>query len=153
MTKSSLRHHSTRTARSWQAKNLFMPDNFFTTEYLFATVAPTNKITFFVLLGAFVVFIVLAYLTSISKKMHKQLKAWVFNYFLTLGVAGVIVSFFRSQSIPYVGSRLAMLIIILIAIIWYFAIVFYTLFKMPSEVKMTKNEEIYQKYLPKKKNK
>lgn len=128
-----------------------MPDNFFTTEYLFATVAPTNKITFFVLLGAYIVFIFLAYFTSTSKKMHKQLKAWVFNYFLTLGILGVIISFFRSQSIPYFGSRFAMLVIILMSIIWYFAIVFYILFKMPSEIKMAKNEEIYQKYLPKKK--
>jgi uncharacterized membrane protein YdcZ (DUF606 family) len=130
-----------------------MPENLFTTEYLFATTAPTSKITFFVLLGVYVIYIVLAYLISISKKMHKQLKAWVFNYFLTLGIIGVLVSFFRSQSTPHIGTRFAMLVVVFTAIIWYFAIVGYTLAKMPREVKMAKNEEIYQKYLPKKKNK
>jgi len=128
-----------------------LPTNFFTTEYLFATTAPTNRNLFLALLAAFAVMIIISLLLSYNKKIHPPLRAKLFNFFLTLGILGILISFFRYESIPYVGIRLMMFLLIITAFIWYLIITIYGLTKMPKEVKLRKNQERYAQYLPKKK--
>ncbi|TSC94600.1 MAG: hypothetical protein Athens101428_230 [Candidatus Berkelbacteria bacterium Athens1014_28] len=128
-----------------------MPKNFFTTEYLFSTLPPTNLRMFWLILAIFATFILLAILLSLFSKIHKPLKARFFNFFLTIGTCGLIASFFRYQSFSYVGSRFAMLLVIVFAALWYAKIVFYSIFQMPKELKVVNNEKKYKKYLPKRK--
>jgi len=134
---------------------LFMklPQNFFTTDYLFSTQAPTNKVMFLLVLAIFVLFIIIATLLAYNKKIHPPLRAKFFNFLLTIGIIGVFVSLFRWESIPYIGSRFVMLLLLIIAIIWYCLIAIYSISKMPKEVRLRKNQERYVQYLPKAKRK
>lgn len=130
-----------------------LPKIFFTTEYLFSTQVPTNNTMFLVLLGVFVLFIIIATLLAYNKRIHPPLRANFFNFFLTIGIIGVFVSLFRWESIPYIGSRFVMLLLIISAIIWYCLIAVYSVTKMPKEIKLRKNQQRYAEYLPKAKKK
>ncbi|PIP50936.1 hypothetical protein COX11_01390 [Candidatus Berkelbacteria bacterium CG23_combo_of_CG06-09_8_20_14_all_41_73] len=81
------------------------------------------------------------------------LKSRLFNFFLTIGILGVLFSFFRYESIPYIGVRFVMLLLLTFTIIWYLAITLYSITKMPKEVRLKKAQEKYLQYLPKKKRK
>lgn len=130
-----------------------LPENFFTTEYLFSTQAPTNKTSFLVLLGLYVLFIIVATLLAYNRKIHPPLRAKFFNFFLTIGIIGVFISLFRWESISYIGSRFVMLLLLIVAIIWYCLIAIYSITKMPREIKLRKNQDRYAQYLPKTKKK
>ena len=130
-----------------------IPENFFTTEYLFSTAAPTNKTLFLILLGVYVLLIIVAILLSYNKSIHKPLRARFYSLSLTIGIVGVLVSMFRYESIAYIGSRFAMISVLLVAFIWYVSIAIYGVTKMPREMRTQKNHERYLKYLPKKRKK
>jgi ABC-type anion transport system duplicated permease subunit len=85
--------------------------------------------------------------------MHKPLRARFYSLSLTVGILGVLVSMFRYESIAYIGSRLAMILVLLTAFVWYISIAIYGLIKMPKEMRIQKNHERYLKYLPKKRKK
>jgi len=132
-------------------KNIMIPKDFFTTDYLFATQAPENQKLFLAVVGVFVLFIIISALIYYNQKIHKGLKVRLFNFFLTVGILGLIFSFFRFEAIPYIGARIIILLLLLAAIIWYLAITVYTIAKMPGEVRIIKNHERYVQYLPKQK--
>jgi len=108
---------------------------------------------FLLVLAIFVLFIIIATLLAYNKKIHPPLRAKFFNFLLTIGIIGVFVSLFRWESIPYIGSRFVMLLLLIIAIIWYCLIAIYSISKMPKEVRLRKNQERYVQYLPKAKRK
>ena len=120
--------------------------------FLFSDMSIGNSKTFLIILIAFFVLIVAGILTGMAKKMHRPLKSRFFNFFLTIGITGVILMFFRFESIPYIGSRFVLILWGLVALVWYFDIFFYSIFKMPKELKKVKSDEIYKKYLPKKRS-
>ena len=130
-----------------------IPKDFFTTDYLFATQVPTNQKLFLAVVGVFVLFIIISALIYYNQKIHKGLKVRLFNFFLTIGILGIVFSFFRYEAMPYIGSRVIILLLLLAAIIWYLIITFYTIAKMPGEVRVIKNHERYVQYLPKQKRK
>jgi len=130
-----------------------LPSNFFTTEYLFVATAPTNKKLFLVIFAVFVLFIIISVLLNYNRSIHPPLKSRLFNFFLTIGILGVLFSFLRYESIPYVGARFVMLLLFIFAFIWYLAITLYSMAKMPKEVRLKKAQEKYLQYLPKKKRK
>ena len=108
---------------------------------------------FLVILGAFVLMIIVATVLAYSKKIHPPLRSRFFNFLLTIGIIGLVFSFFRWESIAFVGTRFAMAFLIASAIVWYLTIAYYTIFKMPKEIKIIKANARYAQYLPKKKNK
>jgi len=128
-----------------------IPKNFFTADYLFSSAAPTNMTLFITIACAYFLFIILAVVLSFNKGLLRQFRTRLYNFFLTIGIVGVFISFFRYEKINYIGSRLAMLLLIICAAIWYLSITFYSVVKMPKEVRLQKNQERYQSYLPKKK--
>ena len=130
-----------------------LPQDFFTTKYLFSINQPANMEWFLILLGVYVVFIIISILLGYNQTIHKGLRARLFNFFLTIGILGVVISFFRYESTPYVGTRIAMLLLLLATLIWYFVITIYSVTKMRHEVRAIKNHERYIQYLPKKKRK
>ena len=136
-----------------QENYMQLPENFFTTDYLFATTTPTDKLRFLTVVGIFFLFIIVAILLAYNKKIHPQLRARLFNFFLTIGILGIVAAFFRYESIPYVGTRLVMLLVIMAAFVWYLFITIYSITKMPKEVRLRKNQERYVQYLPKQKRK
>lgn len=130
-----------------------IPKDFFTTDYLFATQAPANQKLFLAVVGVFVLFIIISALIYYNQNIHKGLKARLFNFFLTVGILGLVFSFFRYEAIPYIGARIVALLLLLATIIWYMVITVYTIAKMPGEVRVIKNHERYVQYLPKQKRK
>ena len=134
-----------------KTKNTMKIADLINKNFLFTDLSIGNSKTFFIILIAFVVLIIAGILTKMAKKMHKPLKSRFFNFFLTIGITGVVLMFFRFESIAYIGSRFILILWGLVAIIWYLDIFVYSLFKMPKELKRVKSDEIYKKYLPKKK--
>jgi uncharacterized membrane protein YdcZ (DUF606 family) len=130
-----------------------MLQNYFTANYLFTVGTPENQRLFLVIVGIFILFIIASILLSFSQTIHKGLKDRLFNFFLTSGILGIIISFFRWELIPYVGDRVVMMTLFVAMIIWYFAITFYSLTKMQSEIRVIKNHQRYVQYLPKQKKK
>jgi len=128
-----------------------MYKNYLTTQYLFSTQAPSNQKLFLVVVGIFVLFIIASILFSYNQTIHKGLKNRLFNFFLTIGILGLIFSFFRYESTPFVGTRAFIIALGLVAVVWYFVITVYSLTKMPKEIRVIKNHERYVQYLPKKK--
>lgn len=146
---SSPAHHLCPIGAISQTRPMSFPENFLTSEYLFASTAPTNKNLFLTLLAAFAVMVIISILLSYNKRIHPPLRAKLFNFFLTIGILGVLFSFFRYESIPYVGTRLMMLLLLFAAFIWYLIITIYSITKMLKEVKLRKNQQRYAQYLPK----
>ena len=130
-----------------------MLQNYLTTEYLFSAVAPSNQKLFLILVGFFLLFIIISVFLGFNQSIHKGLKSRLFNFFLTIGILGLLISFFRYESIAYVGARVVMLTLFVATVIWYFVITIYSLTKMQSEIRIIKNHERYVQYLPKKKRK
>ena len=128
-----------------------IPENFFTTEYLFSTTAPSNMSQFFLIFGIFVLLTAIGTILIYNRKIHKPLKARLTNFFLTIGIVGLLISFFRYESIPYIGSRFMILVLITAAILWYLVITIYSVSKMPKEIRIKKSEDRYIQYLPRKK--
>ncbi|PIU24176.1 hypothetical protein COT12_02495 [Candidatus Berkelbacteria bacterium CG08_land_8_20_14_0_20_39_8] len=130
-----------------------MLKNYITTDYLFSYAAPQNQRLFLTAVGIFLLFIIISIFLGYNRSIHKGLRSRLFNFFLTIGILGVIVLFFRFESIPYVGSRIVIFALIVVAIIWYFAITIYSFGKMQVEIRAIKNHQRYVQYLPKSKKK
>lgn len=82
---------------------------------------------------------------SIYKKLWRQ-----FIYLMLFtGLLGPVLVFFRWQSIPYLGSRLMVLILWIIAIAWLTQIIIYRIWLLPKEIQKIKEKEKFEKYLPK----
>jgi uncharacterized membrane protein YdcZ (DUF606 family) len=129
-----------------------MIKDFLTKEYLFSAEAPANQQLFLITVGIFLFFIVISIFLSYSKKIHKGLKNRLFNFLLTTGLLGLMISFLRFESVAYIGTRFVMIIFLSISIIWYFSVTSYSIFKMPKEINLIKNHQRYTQYLPKKKS-
>ncbi|MCX6812022.1 MAG: hypothetical protein NTW79_00140 [Candidatus Berkelbacteria bacterium] len=127
------------------------PQNFLTTEYLFSAVRPADPKRFLIELGIFAIIIIIAIILGFNKKIHRGLKNRLYNFLLTIGILGVIILWFRWESINYLGNRFVEILLLLTIVIWYFAITAYAVFKMPREVRLRKSEDRYRYYLPKKK--
>lgn len=86
---------------------------------------------------------------SIYKKLWRQ-----FIYLMLFaGLTGPILVFFRWQSIPYIGSRLMVLVLWIIAIAWLIQIMIYWFRVLPQEIKKIKEKENFERFLPSRKNK
>lgn len=81
----------------------------------------------------------------------KLLSKW-FHFCLIIGLAGLVLIFFRYQGIAYLGSRLMMIFLAIWSLIWVLTIIFYRVFTIPKESKIREEKERFEKYLPKKNN-
>jgi hypothetical protein len=85
------------------------------------------------------------------KSPTKKVKSGFFSLLLTTGIIGLSLIFFRWQAIPYLGSRLMLVILFLILICWAAFIFWYWLIILPEELAEVREQQRFQKYLPKKK--
>jgi len=129
-----------------------MIKDFLSKEYLFSSEAPANQQLFLITVGIFLFFVIISAFISYSKKIHKGLKNRLFNFLLTTGLVGLIISFLRYESVAYIGTRFVMIVFLSVSVIWYFSVTFYSIFKMPKEINLIKNHQRYTQYLPKKKS-
>lgn len=71
---------------------------------------------------------------------------------LFTGIIGPVLIFFRWQSIPYLGSRLAVLALWITTLFWLLQIIWYWLIILPREIKAKQEKENFEKYLPRQKS-
>lgn len=95
----------------------------------------------------------LSNLELMAQKLKKEFFKKIIALFVTTAILGLMFIFFRMQEIPYLSSRLAMLILIVMFIIWGGFILYFRLVIMPKKIKIIKEKEEFEKYIPKKGNK
>lgn len=127
------------------------PNKFFLKSYLFE-VQPNSEGLYWYLSIIFVVFILAALiLIVVSKKKDKIFKilyAKIINLLIFAGLVGLGLIFLRYEGIPYLGSRLFLLILLLTVIIWSIAIAWYRWKILPQKIKEEKKRQAFEKYLP-----
>jgi len=72
---------------------------------------------------------------------------------LTPGIAGFIYLFSRYESLPWLGSRFVLALILATLIIWNLVLIIWSARYIPSVKKAKIEQEYFDKYLPKKKRK
>lgn len=102
----------------------------------------------FVLLG--LIALVLWWLNRKKPKLKKEFFGKIIALFTTTALLGLVLLFFRMQEIPYLASRLMMLSLLLMFVIWGGFIIYYRFRVLPKEFKKTKEKENFERYLPKK---
>ena len=83
-----------------------------------------------------------------AEEVFKKVNWKLANLFAFIGFLGLALIFFRWQKIPYLGSRLLLLILVGISLIWVLNIIRYKLFVLPKEMEKFEKKKIFEKYLP-----
>ena len=82
---------------------------------------------------------------------YQEFKNKFASLFISCGIIGLILAFFNWQLIPYLSSRILILILIIIFIIWLISIFIYIKRRFSWELVKFQQDERYKKYLPRKK--
>ncbi len=82
------------------------------------------------------------------REIYRKLNSKLITLLLIIGFFGLALIFFRFEAIPYLGSRLMLLILFLAFLVWGISIIYYWLMIMPREIKKKKEREDFEKYLP-----
>ena len=102
-----------------------------------------------IIFGVEIIGAVIVYFFNRQKGIFKKLKNGFFSLFLTTGIIGLTIIFFRQQQIPYLGSRLLLVLLLVTFLIWLGFIIRYWLITLPKEIIQKKQKEKFEKYLPK----
>lgn len=86
-----------------------------------------------------------------SQKLTKEFVKKIITLFITTAILGLIFIFFRIQEISYLSSRLMLLVLIIMFVVWSGFILYFRLVTMPGKIKIIKEQENFNRYLPKKK--
>lgn len=91
----------------------------------------------------------------LAKNTSKYVRAYrkFFGLLLFIGISGLVMVFFRWQSIPYIGSRFALLVVALISLVWLLQILIYRFVSLPKQFRLKLEKEKLKKYLPREKSK
>lgn len=124
---------------------------FFSKAYLFDSVPPVHsRLTLFLLVFFSVLVLVAIYLMIMPKDLKK-----IYGRFklpaLVCGVLGLLYLFARYESLAWLASRFFLCLIAITLIIWVGVGLYWLLFHAPKHITEEKIEQIYKKYLPKKK--
>lgn len=84
-----------------------------------------------------------------SGNSFQKLRRKFVNLFLTIGLIGLTLIFFRFEGIAYLGSRLMIVILMLVFVLWLGVICWYRYYILPKELKEKLEKEKFEKYLPK----
>lgn len=125
-------------------------NKFTDTAYLFDPNPPAQSQLLLLLMIIFGVMLVLVVVLQLLLKnpLYYKLKKGLSSLFLTTGITGFFLLFFRWQGLPYLSSRFLLLLLILIVIIWFVLILIYLFRKFPDEKRQFIEKLRLQKYLP-----
>jgi hypothetical protein len=101
-----------------------------------------------ILFGLEIIGAILITIFNRKKSATKRVKSSFFSLFLSMGIIGLSLIFFRWQMIPYLGSRLVLVLLFIVFIIWSVFIFWYWLMILPKEMAKVKEQERFEKYLP-----
>lgn len=122
---------------------------FFSKEYLLNPVPPQTSKLYVFLLIFFSLLIILAIVSRFGGKENKKLYGRYFYEFLTCGSVGLVYLFARYEGLPWLGSRIFLVIIFSSLFIWTMINVIWVIRFIPTYVKNKASEERYLEYLPK----
>lgn len=103
-----------------------------------------------ILFGLEIVGAVVVAIFNRQKGILKKLKSGFISLFLTTGIIGISFIFFRLQQIPYLGSRLLLILLLVTIIIWLGFVFKYWIVVLPKEILQKKEKEKFERYLPSK---
>lgn len=138
-----------------KAMNIFLsqfsPVKFFQPGYIFEITPPADGL--YLYLGIMFVLalawgMIIAVRAKKKEKIFRKLQFKVANLLIFFGVFGLLLTFFRFEGIAYLGSRLAMLFMLVISLGWGFGIGWYKFFSLPREREKYEKQKIFEKYLP-----
>lgn len=128
--------------------------NLFSIDSLFE-VTPSSAGDYLFLTIFFAALIIGSIVSAILKiKANRLLKKFYGNCYgllLTMGLIGLLLIFFRFEAVPYLASRLAILIWFLVFVLWLGNILIYRFVVYPKAIQANIAKEKFEKYLPKKK--
>ncbi|MCL5406986.1 MAG: hypothetical protein M1429_00595 [Patescibacteria group bacterium] len=126
-------------------------EKFLTKSYIFE-ITPTTVGFYKYLAIVFGLFILTALILIVKSKrkeeIWKNLYVKIINLLLFGGAFGLILIFFRYEGIPYLGSRLFLLILLLSLTFWTMTIVWYRFKILPYKIKEHQKRKAFEKYLP-----
>ena len=123
----------------------------FSKSYLFDP-APTPESRLYTpLLIAFSLMVILALLIAWSQNLDKKIKSRNFYTFLAPGILGLLYIFCRYEQLPWLGSRLMLVVIILTFIVWSIVNFIWLIRYLPKQKEQKILQDRYNKYLPRKK--
>ena len=121
----------------------------FSSQYLFNPTPPTQNKYMLYQMVVFGAFIAIAIVYLLLKKMDAKIRFRHFYCFLTGGILGYIYIFARYESLPWLGSRIYLVLVMLTLIIWS-TINTIWLYRYSAKLEDKKvMEDRYEKYLPK----
>ncbi|MBU2595625.1 hypothetical protein KJ713_02215 [Patescibacteria group bacterium] len=115
--------------------------------------ALASKNLFLIVFGLIIILAVIVwflahYLVKKSKILRKFLETKVFYLFLTLGIGGLILTFFRLAGASFLSMRLLFVIFIFSILVWAIYLIFYLAVSFPREYKEESDYKRRAKYLP-----
>jgi len=82
---------------------------------------------------------------------YGELRNKIMSLLATTGIIGLLLGLFSWQEIPYLSSRLLVLILAFIFVIWFIFILIYIKRDLSRELKEFQQVQRFKKYLPRKK--
>lgn len=123
----------------------------FSKSYLFDFTPTTKSKLYIPLLILFSVMLLLSAGISLQRTEFKNFTKRFFIPLLATSILGFIYLFARYESLPYLSSRFFLALILFIFLLWTVIQLVILILTMPKEIKKSRSEERYQKYLPKNK--
>jgi len=129
----------------------------FSLDYIFEKNPPaiSNYLYLSFIFGFFIILGIFFWVWNAREKNQlffwKKYKAKLFNLFIYTGLVGLILVFSRWQEIPYLGSRLFLIIDLLVFIVWGLIILYFRMLILPKEIINYRKIKDFEKYLPKNK--
>ena len=131
--------------------NQIVPKKLFEPGRIFEITPPSEGLYRYlaILFGLFIaIAIFLAFYAKRQKPIFKDFAERLFNLFLSTGIIGEFLIFSRWQGIPYLGSRLILLLLAAVFVGWGGWLLWYYLIIQPKKIEELKEKEIFEKYLP-----
>ena len=120
-------------------------------DYIFET-SPSATGLYQYLAIVFAVLILAAFVLIIKarkkEEIFKPLYAKIINLLFFTAFSGLILIFFRWQGIPYLGSRLLLVVLLAVVFVWSMIIVWYKFKILPRKIEKYQKQKIFEKYLP-----
>lgn len=131
---------------------------FLTVSYWFTNYKPIASITLNVLAVVFLLTLIAAIAINFHIYVNKPgIKARIYKKWMplmyTVGIVGLILVFFSSQNIPYLGARWLYVLLVVIAAAWTLKIMKFVKKEFPAHIQNLQEQKNFEKYLPKRKKK
>jgi len=121
----------------------------FNPEYLFNPTPPQETKLYLPLLIVFGACILFAVASKFAKP---RVKKYINRFFYTLlicGISGLIYLFSRYEGLPWLGSRLFLILIMAVLAIWLSIDMITLIISMPKHLSAEHSQDRYNRYLPK----